>query len=191
MAAGQNVTQPRGWTTRLELRPARCCSQFHHPPTPAPAPIQCTCSIATVTPTMHIVGAHPSDSPMEQCLAVDAWLLLMIGIALPLAARAVLESGARAAFARQLRWRALQLSPRRGRSGGAAAREAASTAGRPGVSAVRQGSAIEPPPEPLPELEDDLKPVQPHMCWRLLFTSSGAWALSCLAAALWQRNRSD
>ncbi|PRW32914.1 hypothetical protein C2E21_8122 [Chlorella sorokiniana] len=34
--------------------------------------------IATVTPTFHILGAYPSDSPVEQCMAVDAWLLLMV-----------------------------------------------------------------------------------------------------------------
>jgi hypothetical protein len=49
--------------------------------------------------------------------------------------------------------------------------------------------------EALPEIpevpEVDAKPAQPHFCWRLLFTSSGAWALSSLAAALWQYKASS
>ncbi len=130
-----------------------------------------------MTPTFHIWGAYPSDSPLEQCLAVDGWLMMMVGVALPLAAMGLLEGEARAAFTRR---------QRRQRRGSAAAGEAVALRRR-AASAVRLGSAL----EELPEPEADVKPVQPHFCWRLLFTSSGAWAVSCLAATLWLRNHSS
>lgn len=155
------------------------------PPCPAdPAPHRpLVRSIATVTPTFHILGAYPPDSPLEQCLAVDAWLLLMVGIALPLATRAALESEARAAFTRQL-----QLRRQTGRAPPMQQRGRSAAAGST-ASAVQDEAEFEgDPPEAEEDPEADPKPAQPHVCWRLLLISSGAWAVSCLAAALCLRN---
>lgn len=117
-------------------------------------------SVASVTPAFNVFHGFSADSPLEQCLAVDVWLLVMVGIVLPLAALAALERQARRLFAQQ------QL--RRQQHAGAAASAEALRAD----AAARRARRL-------------AKLGRPHIGWRLFLTSCTAWGVSCVAVALW------
>ena len=120
-------------------------------------------SVATVTPAFHLLHVFSADSPLEQCLVVDYWLLAMFGIVLPLTALAALERQARRLFA-QHQQRQQQ------RAGAAASAEA-----RPAGPAAQRARRL-------------AKLGRPHIGWRLFLTSSTAWAVSCIAGMLSSRS---
>uniref|UniRef100_A0AAD5H9V7 Uncharacterized protein n=1 Tax=Chlorella ohadii TaxID=2649997 RepID=A0AAD5H9V7_9CHLO len=59
------------------------------------AVLQMVHDLATLTPASRSLGTRVSTSPLEQCLAINTWLVLVAGIALPLAALSTLEQQAR------------------------------------------------------------------------------------------------
>lgn len=118
------------------------------------------CSLATLTPASRSLGTRISTSPLQQCLAINAWLILVAGIALPLAALSALEQQARRLWhQRRLRQQQRQ-----------------QLAGTPDPSA---GDF---------EYMENCEAAGMHewlICgWQALFQSSIAWGAACLAAAV-------
>ncbi len=119
-------------------------------------------SLATLTPASRSLGTRVSTSPLEQCLAINTWLVLVAGIALPLAALSTLEQQARRL------WQQRQLQRQRQR---------------------RQQLEGTPDPRSIDsEYMEECEPAGMHewlICgWQALFQSSIAWGVACLVAAV-------
>lgn len=91
------------------MRPSR--ERCGPPLTPAPPGHHLPHSGAGLSPVLREATATAEGDPLQQCLAVNAWSMAVVGVALPLVVLHRLQRGARQAFEAQRR------RGRRGRAG--------------------------------------------------------------------------
>ena len=122
-----------------------------------------------LVPATHGLALAAAGDPLQQCITVELWTLLWLGIALPLAALKALERRGRRLFERQQ----LQAAGGASASGdaGAAGADGAWRRPRPASAARRR------------ELRLTLPFSSPR--WRAYLSSCWSFGLACAAAAAW------